>query len=651
MIYKKRFITAFVLIGTVVLSLLFQPAVSQNVMISSADINSIKIVSSGEDVSPIAQYLIDYLKSRTDKVDGYIYNQIQNGSKTCQFVLATEKNIREIPGADISAVFASDAHPDSYILDAGQKAGKGKIYLIGKTAFGVRSAVNRFICKMINDGSRIYLKPGREEKSPFINTRLAMIAPTPRRQIQIGSVLDDANYELWSEDRLRAYPELFSQFGFSGIQVSEIQGYGHISGLYSKIAQKAVRTLAQEAKALNMYVSLDQWGDCPFVEGEAYCWEDFEDKKVLVTFFEGLAERYGSLIDNIYIHIGDPGGATHKGCTKFKTPQLLTNGVLNIFRKKNPEITATMSTWANTEFWKHSPVPVNLDNYAVYFQNLSKDVLFGQPIPDGAKFLDDTWMPKDIGIALHRTFNQQQADVLQKAGRPVDVWGWYIGDMEMHNNITLNTENIDKYYRALPKGASKQIRIQTIELCFHGWPQIINTYAGGQKMWDPYRDMGEIEREFCAAAFGPMNSEVMLELYRACANPWDYNVMEHADQHLPKPTDIGTQSGNMRMKNLLTKVEMVQFPENWKPNFSFPVSVQRYVDMLTARLRLLLAYSEAMMEVKQARASGHNDQIAEIKRKAIENLPHLPIDPLYQSESISNTHFALKDWKDYINNL
>lgn len=630
--------------------LLPQYVQAQNRAISSAGIKSVKIISCADSIKQLTTYLQNYLKQRSDKVDDRIYCELQRNKKTSQFVLATEESITKLADNNFKAVFETNAHPDSYILDVQQRKTGTTIFLVGKTTSGLQAAINRFISIMVNDGEQLYIKEGREEKSPFINIRLAALAPTARRQIKIGSIHDDANYELWDENRLRAYPELFSQFGFSGIQVMELQGYGSISGDYLKKAQNAVKTLMLGAKDLNMFVSLDQWGDCPFVEGQTYCWEDPEEHKVLKKFFTDMAERYGKLVDHVYIHIGDPGGATHKGCTKFKTPQLLTDGVLDIFRKENPKVLATMSTWANSPFWKHSPVPVNIDNYHAIFQ--SKNLKFGQPIPEGAKFLDTTWMRKEIGIALHRTFNQQQADMLKNAGRPVDVWGWYLGDMEMHNNITLNTDNIDKYYQALPKNASKQIRSQTIELCFHGWPQIINTYAGAQKMWDPYRNMAEIEKEFCTAAFGPANAEAMLALYKACANPWDYDVWRQPNEHLPRPEDIGTASGNERLKKILADAETIHFPKNWKSNFAFPVDVQRYVDMLKARLTLLHAYSQAMLEVKQARANGNEDQVKEIKKRAIDSLPSLPIDLLYQKNgSTAKQHFTLAGWESYINKL
>lgn len=650
MISYKKATTIFTMI-TVSILLLSQGIYAQDSMISSEGISSIKIITPSTDsIKPIAIYLQKYLKERTNKVDDQIYHDLQKGKKVCQFILATEESIEKLSDTNFQAKFTINAHPDSYILDAKQTKEGTKVYLVGKTVSGLRAAISRFISKMLNDGEKLYIKQGREEKSPFINIRLATLAPTARRQIEIGSVLQDANYELWSESRLRAYPELFSQFGFSGIQVMEIQGYGSIKGDYLKKAQHAVKTLMLGAKDLDMFVSLDQWGDCPFVEGQAYCWEDAGERKVLEKFFTDMAGRYGSLVDHIYIHVGDPGGATHKGCTKFKTPQLLTQGIWDIFKKQNPKVLATMSTWANPSFWKHSPVPVDLSNYAAPFQAEKK--AFGQPISNNAKFLDTTWMSQKIGIALHRTFNQQQANMIEEAGRPVDIWAWYLGDMEMHNNITLNTSNIDKYYRLLPQNASKQIRTQTIELCFHGWPQIINTYAGAQKMWDPYRNMGEIEKEFCTAAFGPANAEIMLALYRSCANPWDYDVWKQPNEHLPRPADIGTITGNKRLRGILSDTDKIKFPKNWKPNFAFPVDVQQYVDMLKARLTYLLAYSEAMQKVKQARAEGNEAKVEEIKKKAIAALPSLPIDPLYQKEgSSSKPHYKLEGWSSYINKL
>jgi len=606
-------------------------------------------------ITPIGDYLLNYLKERTDKVNVKLLHALPERPLGSQFILVDEKTL---PGLkqNIALNFASDAHPDSFILNVQDNDKYTNVYLFGKTPAGVRQAVSRFMQKLRNDGKTLSIKAGREEKSPFINTRLVMIAPTARRQIKLGSRFEDANHEIWDTKRLRSYPQLFLQFGFSGIQIFEGRGYGSISGEYLVKAQNAIKTLALGAKDYDMFVSLDQWGDCPFVEGKALCWELPEERKILEEFFTDLANRYSPLVDHVYIHVGDPGGATHGGCTLFKTPQLLATGILNIFSRQNPNVQACISTWANPVFWKHSPVQVDLSNYPAWCRGHADKMPFGQPIPDGAQFLDDTWMPKKMGIALMRYFNQAQADILEASGRPVDVWGWYIGDMEMHNNITLNMTNIDKYYRDLPARASEQIRVQTIELCFHSWPQIINTYVGAQKMWNPKRPLVEIEQEFCTAAFGPQNTKAMHALYKACENPWDYDVWGSPLQHIPRPADLSTAEGNARMKALLIQAETIKFPKEWQPNFAFPVPVQKYVEMLKARLGLTLHYSEAKYKIDQLRhkAAGANaDKIEKIKQHAIDSLPYLLIDPLHpaNSETAKRPGYKLPTWADLINNF
>ena len=141
----------------------------------------------------------------------------------------------------------------------------------------------------------------------------------------------------------------------------------------------------------------------------------------------------------------------------------------------NPKVDSTLSTWANFSFWKGHP---------------------------GTKFLDTTYSPKEMGIALHRWYDLDKAKAVKASGRTVDIWGWYLSDYEMELDVYLAMRRLDKYYTTLPDRASKDIRALSTELCFHGWPSIINAYVTAQKMWSPKRPLAEIEREFCAATFG-----------------------------------------------------------------------------------------------------------------------------------------------------
>lgn len=601
----------------------------------------------------IAGYLSHYLRQRQPKLRVRMASRYEADAEGPQFVLATARTARSLGLPDEPAQFDEKDRPDAYLLEVKQAERGPRVLLIGKTEAGLRQAIYRLIQKLINDGQSLQIETGRERHSPFIRTRLICLAPTGRRQIPDHSPLADANIETWEARRLEDYPEVFAQFGFSGIQVTEIAGYGSIRGEKLQQARDTVAALARGAKRLGMFVSLDQWGDCPWVEGEALCWEVEQERAELVKSFEGLAERYGPYVDHVYIHVGDPGGATHGGCDWYVTPQKITAAVREMFRAYNPQVSATMSTWANTHFWKYCPHPVDLGNYEPVFTAATKDMSFDQPIPDGAKFLDATWMPSDIGIALHRVYNSDQADELVAAGRPVDVWGWYTGDMEMMVTLTVNVTTVDEFYRDLPDEAGERIRWQTIELCYHGWPQIINSYVGAQKMWNPRRPVEEIVREFCVAGFGPNNAQAVAELYRICEIGWDYDVWMKPYEYVPMRTQLGDPQANKRMRQALEAAEAIRFPDGWQPNFAFPVPVEKYVEMLTARVRLTLALSEARLAVDEARQGGADDEeIQAIKQQAVESLPRLPIDPMYrQDETTIIMPFKVQTWAELVMGL
>lgn len=168
-------------------------------------------------------------------------------------------------------------------------------------------------------------------------------------------------------------------------------------------------------------------------------------------------------------------------------------------------------------------------------------------------------------------------------------------------------------------------------------------------------------REFCTAAFGPNNVDAMYELYRVCEIGWDYDVMGKAYEYVPFHNQLGNPEVNQRLRKALQLAETVKIADDFKPNFAFPVPVQKYVDMLKARAKLTLALSEARYKVRQTRAEGLKErlskkQIAEkvqqIKDEALDNLPHLPIDPLYrQDETTINPAFKLKSFAEMIREL
>lgn len=600
-----------------------QPAA---VEIASRTGHPVRIVcAGGSDARDMGIYLRGFLSERGFRVNSGIAGSFQPDYPGPQWLLATDSAFRTLGSGIVLPDIPKNARDEAHVLDARRGRNGAVVSLVGKSEAGLRAAVARLVSRAANHTDRLTMEAGAEVNDPFTKMRGIIVGNAGRRQCPEGSPFKDIDFETWPLDKIRAYPALFWQFGFNCVQIAENRGYGSLSGDAFERTRRAVLELAKASRAGKMVVSFDAWGDCPYKEGESYCWNDPTEHKALVEYIEELGATYGPYVDHFNIHIGDPGGCTRNGCDpSYVTSQQITAEYLRVFRKHNPRVMGAMSTWSNAPFWKHSPKPVDLSNYREYFVQPSPR--FGVPLPAGVEFLDEAYTPRDVGIALHQTYNDEQSALLVAAGRPVDVWAWYIGDMEMRNNLYIALDRVDEAYSRLPDAARERLRLNTVEIAFHGWPQIINTYCAAQKMWHPRRSMEDIAREFCVAAFGPENADRVHELYRACENGVLVPV--------PQPPGFGTWDYNNQLSRVLSRARTITIPPGFKPNFAFPVPVQKYVDMLRARLQLTLALSEAKENVDAARSRGASaDEIGSIRKRAVESLPRLPIDPLYSQDS------------------
>jgi len=558
------------------------------VVVAGRTAASVRIVcAKGGDAGEMGAYLQKWLRDRGFRVQVALAPEFSRSYAGPQWALATSSTAAKLRVPGGMPAPPAGGRDEAYALRVSPAGGRSVVCLTGKTGSGLRAAVARLVGRVQNDGRTLRTAPGLERTDPFILLRLMNVGQAARRQAAPGSRFQDANYETWKLDRIRAYPEMIWQLGYNGIQVDECRGYGSISGAELARARTAVQTVSRAARARHMYVSLSQWGDTLFDESITYSWNNPKEQAVMRDFIKDMAQAYGALADNVAVRICDPGGCTRDGCDLYKTPQQITSAYLQEFRKVNPHITVTLSLWYNFDFWKCSPRKVDMSNLGVQNQ------AYGQPIPDGAKFLDSTFMPGDVGIALHRVYNEDQADMVVASGRPVDIKGWYIGDGEMNNNISLTMTTVDKLFSAYPAKAHQQVRSQTVEMCFHGWPQVINHYIAAHKLIDNHRPLLELEREFCTAAFGPQNAEAMVHLYQACENG--------GSDAIPHPKDFGTAAYNQHLRQVLAEAMTVKLVPGFKPNFAFPVPAQTYIDMLRARLRLTLAVSEAKEAVDAAR--------------------------------------------------
>lgn len=589
------------------------------------------VCSSSPEEREMADYLRKFLRERGFSVEPRPSVKYDARYRGPQWILGISSTADSLGFKD-RPKFGEKDRDEAFVLSVSEGNVGPVVGMIGKTPSGLRAAVVRLIGRSANYGSELRTESGIERKDPFILERMLAASNSPRRQVPMGSPFREADCQTWSLDRLKAYPELFWQFGYNWMQLDEDRGYGSATGEDLKRIQRALKAMAIGARQYHLSVSMSQWGDCIFNEGETYSWNDTKQHAVMQSFMDELAGNYAALVDNVTIHIGDPGGCTRDGCDLYKTPQQVTAGYLAAFKKINPKVSGSITLWANGNLWQYSPKKLDLSNYDPPFPGMAQAQEFGLPIPDGAKFLDGSFMPRDVSISLNRCYNSDQAESVRAAGREVGIESWYVADMEMVNNICINMHTVDQVVGMLPDKARDEVKLETIELCFDGWPQLINQYVGGQKLWDPRRPLREIEKEFCTAAFGPSNADAMIDVYEACENG-DPKV---SARPIPSPDDFGTAEYNARLRKVFAEAETVKLSPDWKPNFAFPVPVQKFVDMMTARLQLIIAVSEAREKYDAAKKrGGTSSELAQVKIDALRSLPYLPIDPLFrQDESI-----------------
>jgi|GEM_PF-639366 hypothetical protein len=606
----------------------------------------VRIVSSGTvTADEMGRYMQNFLKERNFSVDPIIYHKQSSRYKGSQWILADADNLSKVGIRNPFSRLQSSCPDESYWMKADQTESGTLILLAGKTDSGLRAAVARLICQVANEGKVLTLESGENFNQPFIKRRILDIGNSARRQVPDGSPFKKVDLETWSLDRLRAYPELFWQFGFNGLQVEEVRGYGALTDQQLPGIRKALQVLAEGARDRGMYVSLFQWGDCLYKEGVTYSWNDPAEHRTMLAFINDLADGYGKYVDHVNIHFGDPGGCLRDGCDSYKTPQQVTAAYYEAFRKVNPKVEFSLSTWAWGDFWSYCPHSVDLSNYNPYFPDMAKAKTFNPQIPEEGRFLDSTFMPLNIGIALHRTYNQDQAKAVLASGRPVDVWTWYVGDNEMINSYWLNMKGVDEILQSLPEEAGKELRSYSFELNFHGWPEIINTYIGGRKLWNPKLPLKLLEKEFCAGAFGPGNADAMVALYEACENG--------CFSAIPMPKEFGTPAYNQQLREILKQSGSIHLSADWKPNFALPLKAQEYVDQLKSRLKLILCVSEAKEAIEKAKQNHADTQtIEKIKKQYIQRIPDLPNDPLYrQDSSIANEGYRIASFAEMIAHL
>lgn len=562
-----------------------------------------------EDLKAAAEWIAEFLRRR-----GFEAAIDQDASIDTEggpvWILETLERdpVAQARGLSTAELATGDPERDSYMLDIASEEGRPIVHVVGRNSAGVRSGLVRLLSDVTEFQDAWYAYPGRLTVEPFFPIRRIHMGQTGR--IAQGGPWADTLWTNWEDARIRDYVEQLRLCGFNSLESLECRGYrGGEDGftdeeLATQVTPK-IRVAMEAARDLGMQVTQFIWGQSIFQEGQNYCWNDPEERRVMEEEYTRLAETYGDLVDHIVVHVGDPGGCTRNGCDPYRTTQEITVFLLDAYRTKNPAATATLSSWANFGFWRGYP---------------------------RHEFLDESFSPREVGIALHRWYDADKARIVREANRPVDIWGWYISDFEMTLDMTLATRTIDRYFNALPRAASQEIRTLSMDQCFAGWPNAINFYLAGQKMWDPYRDLDAIRRAFCAATFGEENADAVLAVYDACES------FVHPDRYYafrPEtdggPDLFGTRELNERLEKAQRLAETVRIDPAFQPRITTPTPPDDYFAYLKRNLALVhLVSSEAeKLQARKAQGSLKPEEVEALRADVAERARPWAGDPDY----------------------
>lgn len=556
-------------------------AVGSEITLASPSGSPARVVVPSENplLQRTGQWMCNFLARRGYKASASPVRTYPSGSG-CVVALETMDDAAIARARGVSVEPLRKARADAYLLTAGQGPEGPFVSIVGRNVQGVRSGVARIVAIIDESSGEARVRETSETRIPFFPIRRLHVCPTGRIAQDNAWCREqglppsskrwaDTLWTSWSDTRLREYAEQLWLMGFNSVEIAEIRGYRGVfsdEDLRRSITPK-IRVFARALRDNGLQVSQFIWGQSLFVEGQSLCWNEPKERTVMLREFRRLAETYGDLVDHIVVHVGDPGGCDRNGCDPYKTTQEIATALQQAYRKVNPAVTATLSTWANEGFWKGRP---------------------------GDEFLDTSHSPDSIGIALHRWYDPEKARTVLEAGRPLDIWGWYLSDFELSLDSHLLMRRLDKYFTMLPEQASQQVRAVSTELNFSGWPQIINAYVSAQKMWEPGRDLGEIEREFCAGVFGDANTEAMVRVYQACeayVHPENYYGFIPPTDALP--VVFGTRACNEQIRNALGALRTVKIDRNRSSRITSATPPQALLSFLSRNLRLVGIYSDA----------------------------------------------------------
>jgi hypothetical protein len=575
-------------------------------------------ISSGSDVVRLmAGRLADFLELRTGARPG-IVDKPTESIRGAVFLLAraSQPAVRALTTQPSAKLPEMDGYrDDGYAIRTTARGPATYILCAGKGDSGIKYAVYRLMRATSTRDRVVTVPPLRLESTPFFKGRYA----TPSSAMAGGApplLQKHYAWENWDVSRVPALADFFDAAGMNGVFLFDSPCRYDWTGNHTSPDQMAIkiRALAGRARELGMSV-------CLWVHGtsnlQARSFSELQPRdpkqyEQILRDYDRLAERYGDVIDAVYGHWVDPGGAPPPA--DITDPQKLQMEIYKRLEKKAGRPILNIFS-AHGLHWPMGPggtLP-----WAGY--QGAETLISGGILPKGTCIASPEMRiyPDEIEFARK----------VRAAGYTCGLFGWLVAEYEMNPAIHVHTHIMDRYFHGIPE-ESKELFDWYEEGLVYTTMNLATYYVFAQMLWDPRSSADEHLADFCGAAFGPELGPRMLKGLRAVADVrcGDAGPEDRGGCRLGRGSADPARDLKI-CEEALAELDGAYADYSYLPVLPLPVPIETQINDLRAQLNGMATYARfrvASGRVGAIIAKGGSEQQI---REAMAALPRMEVWP------------------------
>jgi len=484
---------------------------------------------------------------------------------------------------------------------------------------------------------------GNTGNQPFIARREVMMccpyADYWAREVPQG-IKERVCHELWPPEKLSRYLDMLEAFGFNSIQVGDLTQAYISTGVRPEDLRARDMHLLKAARERGMTATWFLWSNCCYDPGVRdsrvpmtrlrQCWHDPAERAFLEEYYRRQSD-YAPYVDHLLTHWADPGGGK-EGCGRcdYRGALELHNTIQDLFRKRNPCLRTTFSTWMliDGSTWNRWPGLEKLEN-----------------------ILHSGILAPDVGVALGLMncgadgqrldfagrLKKEEVDAIRDCGRTAGIWCWYTTDNEIAPSLHVQTDILQNYFRSLVEPSGGRLDWHTVDDNCHGL-NMPNLYVAGRLMQNPHEDARTILSEFLHRYFGgdaaPAAGEALRVIEKARGQSIRYATQVgdpsealHLDALRETRELTGTASWRKSVLAMAEeagkRLEHTGIRAGHTPSFPAPITPADYLDEVRVHLRAIAQLMRFLLEAEKVWNLIRRESSPEAIRTAIARLPEV----------------------------